>query len=543
MLSMNETSPVELNPTEPNNNVSIDNRHSHAQFTLIPSEETEETNTLPTVLLPGGEIRIIDAAEQLGLLLADTGEIFVRGGVVHQLRQTGKNGEYSLVPVKAAMLCSAFEHVATLKVRRKSGDGHTDEPTTCSKAKAESIMTAREFKEQLTEIKVVTSYPVLVEKNGVPAVITGLDEELGILANGTAPEEMELSEAVGLLLDLLGDFSFQKPSDLSRALSFLISPALGVGGLINERIPFQVCEADKSQSGKGFLLKLCSAIYGETPTVVTQKGHGVGSIRESFDHALVSGRPFISLDNVRGKVDCPALESFLTEDVYLSRIPYHGSIEINPSKYVICLTSNNAEMTRDLSNRCCTCRIRKQPDDYQFKRYSEGSVLEHVRANQHKYLGAVYTVLKVWYEMGKPTTDENRHARKEWVGSMDWMVQYLFHCAPLMDDHLDIQDRMCSVYGNWLRDVAVAVVNTKPDEPLKVHEICEICYESGINLNGSQDISNQMSDAHVGRKLNAVFKGHTQTEIDGIMIHRDQVSERDDRSRERSFHVYTFCMQ
>jgi hypothetical protein len=42
---------------------------------------------------------------------------------------------------------------------------------------------------------------------------------------------------------------------------------------------------------------------------------------------LISGAPFIALDNIRGKIDAPAIESFLTEDHYLARIPYAPAAE------------------------------------------------------------------------------------------------------------------------------------------------------------------------------------------------------------------------
>ena len=94
---------------------------------------------------------------------------------------------------------------------------------------------------------------------------------------------------------------------------------------------------------------------------------------------------------MRGQIDSPAIESFLTEDSFLARAPHQAAVDIDPRRVILHLTSNRADITIDLANRSSCVRILKQPDGFRFRKYPEGDLLDHVRANQPRYLGAVFS--------------------------------------------------------------------------------------------------------------------------------------------------------
>jgi hypothetical protein len=133
----------------------------------------------------------------------------------------------------------------------------------------------------------------------------------------------------------LSDFSFADESDRSRAIAAFISPALAQGGLLSGRVPVDLSEADQSQTGKGYRAKAVAGIYNNVPRIVTQSKGGVGGLEESLSQELMNGRPFISFDNIRGKIDCPALESALTEDYYSARVPYSSGVDIDMRRTTI----------------------------------------------------------------------------------------------------------------------------------------------------------------------------------------------------------------
>ena len=131
-----------------------------------------------------------------------------------------------------------------------------------------------------------------------------------------------------VLKSLFTDFDFATPSDFARAMSCMISPALKMGGIITDDFPLDVAEADQSQSGKIYRQKMVAALYNETPSVITARKGGVGSLDESVANALLTGRPFITLDNIRGNLDSPLLEMAAAVEVGIVRVQDESRSEV-----------------------------------------------------------------------------------------------------------------------------------------------------------------------------------------------------------------------
>ena len=159
----------------------------------------------------------------------------------------------------------------------------------------------------------------------------------------------------------------------TRAFAAMITPALKMGGFIRGFIPVDVREADQPQTGKGFSLHVVRAIYRETAYPIALKSGGVGSLDESISSALISGKPFIAIDNVRGRLNSQFLEMILTWCGEVSaRIPHQGEVLVDPGAASFQLTSNGIEATPDFAKRASITRMLKQPPGFSFKRFAEG---------------------------------------------------------------------------------------------------------------------------------------------------------------------------
>jgi len=272
---------------------------------------------------------------------------------------------------------------------------------------------------------------------------------------------------------------------------------------------------------------------------------GVGSLEETFSTALIRGNNFISIDNVRGALDSPSLESFLTEDTYLARAPHLAAVEIDPRRVILQLTSNKADITPDFANRCSCVRILKQSAGYQFRAYREGDVLDHVRAQQPEYLGAVFAVIRAWHQAGKPKTDETSHDFRPWARTLDWIVQNILGAGPLLDGHRDTQVRMSTPGLNWLRDVALAVRRADAlDQWLRTNRILDIMANASVEVPGADEQTDFADDEvrkkalqAIGRRMSKCFEGHNPWVIDGIEIMRQ---EHVDAELRRSIKEYRF---
>jgi len=485
--------------------------------------------SLPEVLLPGGIVPITEAGRKLGLLLAATNRYYVRGGVVVALDQDEEKLPILKV-VKPAAMTSILEGVAVLTKYVKQGGAFIEVQTTCSEQTAKLLMHAEAFLSELPVIRILTRCAVLIERNGQLVQVSGYDRESGILAAGNPAPDVPMDTAIGMLHELLADFRFATPSDLSRALAALITPALVFGDLLKGRAPVDLGEADLSQAGKGTRNKITGAILGSAVKTITQrKTGGVGGIEETFCSALITGHSIISFDNIRGALDCPSLESFLTEDRFEARIPHLASVEIDPRRVIVQMTSNKAEVTPDLANRSSCVRILKQERGYRFRKYPEGDILDHIRANQPAYLGAVFAVVRAWHAAGKPRTTECDHDFRPWAQTLGWIVEHIFHAAPLLEGHRETQVRIANPNLNWLRDVALAVRRAGClDQPLRAGYLIDILADAADvetpGLPEGGDVSDETVRKAVlqalGRKLAVCFAGESEVRIDDMVVTR-----------------------
>jgi hypothetical protein len=350
------------------------------------------------------------------------------------------------------------------------------------------------------------------------------------------------------------DFSFQTPADKSRAYAALITPALVFADLLNgERAPLFTVEANGSQAGKGFFVRSLCAVYNDKAGITTKKENkGTGSMKETFDSFVVQGKSFISLDNLRGHLDKQWLESFLTESSYSARVPYCKNVNVDPSNIILFITSNGVELTKDQANRCCIFRIRKQPEGYKYQQFGEMDILGYIKANQPAFLGAVFTIVKEYFSRGCPRTDENRHDFRGWTRILDYIVQEICGQAPLLDDHRELQGRMCNSSTQWLRDVSLAVIAAgRQDKPLETHQIADIISSSAsdvklpglpenIDYNNAADDQRSQVLMQLGKRLNSAFKDGDSFTIDGITITRTSEEHNDNSGRMRNYKKYIF---
>lgn len=468
-----------------------------------PASGEDARDDLPRVFLPGGasNVRITDCARELGRLLAESGDLYVHAGRVVQV-STADDGIPQLKAVDKAALPALLERVADLHTTIKQGkDDIAEVRKNCSKQQAELIAECEEFWRPLPVTRLLTRCPVLTEWQGNWVMVAGYHRGTGIYASGREPEDVPIEEAVELLTELLEGFGFSTPADKSRALAALVIPALLHGDLLRGRAPILLLEADASQTGKGYFAKLVAAIYADKVRTVTQRAGGVGSLEESISTYLIEGADIICLDNMRGKLDSPALESALTEDYFLARAPYGKSVRLDIRRTTFMMTSNRAELTLDMANRCSPVRLLKQPEGHVFRQYPGGrDLLEHVRHHQRRYLGAVFTVVRTWLEANRPWSLKVKHDFRVWAGSLDWIVQNIFGAAALCEGVAEIKTRMTTPHFNWLRDVARAVVQARQlDVWLRTHELVSVLQATEIEIPGVA-VGTDLDDETVAKK-------------------------------------------
>ena len=500
----------------------------------------------PLLILPSGDVSYSEAAEIIFPILAANRQIFVRGTAVVELVTTAEGARLDVL--RPAALRSRLDDAGTVVAWRKGANGEAVlKQTHCSEDVAKVFLETRAARELLPPIVSVTGCPVIVEDEdgNLRELAAGYHPARGgiLVAAGEPSPEVPLDEAVAALSGLLVDFDFVTPSDRSRALAAFVTPALAIGGHLPGRAPCDVAEANQSQSGKGFRQKQTAAIYNERPYVVAQKNGGVGGLDESFSQALIGGRPFIQLDNLRGTLDSPFLEAFFTADSIGARVPHRGEVPVDPSRFFVMASSNGVETTRDFANRSSFVRIRKRPPGHPWREYPEGDSLDHVRARQPYFLGCVFAVVAAWLAHGKPRTAETRHDFRPWAQTLDWIVQNVFSAAPLLDGHLDAQERVSNPALVFLRAVALAAEQAgRLGESFSASNLAELAEGAGVPIPGLRAGADERAAAkQIGTLLARVFSAveDEETEVDGFSVRRTERAEpREDGNGLRTFKAY-----
>jgi hypothetical protein len=479
------------------------------------------------IVLPFGDVSITAAAQKIFPLIAAAKDLFYRGGMVHEIVDDRGTDDHKLSPVSATEFRSRLEKYGPIFVWRKGANSESVlKPTICPEETAKALLACEHAGRYLPNITLLSRCPIFVGDAIAGHILgPGWHPENGgtYITGGATPPAVLLADAVRDLRYLLADFDFATPGDHSRALASLIGPALKFGGWLSCSLPADIAEADQSQAGKGYRQKCVAAIYREVPNIVTKKTGGVGGLDESISQRLVDGRPFVMLDNLRGKLDSQYLEALLTAPGPVgARVPHRGEVSVDPRNFVFQITSNGLDTTPDLSNRASIIRIRKQPPGYPFKVFPEGDLYAHIQAKQPYYLGCVFAVIKEWVWQRESRTTESRHDNREWAQKMDWIVQTIFSGAPLLDGLTEAQQRVSNPGTSWIRAVAIAAKASGSPGPFIASQIAKISSDVCLAIPGCNSADPEDQARTVGNVMAAAFgtKREGEIEIDGGKIRR-----------------------
>lgn len=499
------------------------------------------------VILPSDHVPFTEAAAAIFPRFAERQQLFIRGGAIVELIRTATGPELELI--RAEAFRSRLESLG--QTWRHSVDrGKTVlRQARCPTDTAKALLETREARDLLPPIRLVSAEAMLALIDEEPITLgPGYNAAAGgvLVVGQHLPEVVPLAEAVQALRGLLRDFDFVSPGDESRAVAAMITPALAMGQFLDGPTPVDVREADHSQSGKGFGQEIVRAIYGEHAYPIAQRQGGVGSVDESLSAALLSGRVFVTVDNVRGRFDSQFIEMILTWRGHVAaRVPHRGEVKVDASGITFMLTSNGVETTPDLANRSSIVRIRKQRPGYAWHAWPEGGLVAHVRARQPFYLGAVHAVVLEWVKQGRQQSPNVDHDFRVWGGVLDWIVSQLFDLAPLMEGHRVVQVRVANRALTWLREVGLAVFRARRDgEYLSATELFALCEQEGIELPGAaKELDAERGRQRVGLLMGQAFRSaeHDRLEIDGLVVRRCEESHYNEARQENTIRrVYVF---
>jgi hypothetical protein len=241
------------------------------------------------------------------------------------------------------------------------------------------------------------------------------------------------------------------------------------------------------------------------------------STSESIGKALIAGKLFILIDNVRGWFNSELLESTLRgAGTVTVRIPYLPPFQAATRRSCWQLTSNAASFTPDLANRSIITNHRKpaklqEGESRKSKAGWGDEVYQTIQRNQADYLGAVHAIIREYILRGKPRTRENRHNFTVWVQSMDYIIREILGMSALMNDHETSHTALSNPTHAWLRQIVLVIAqNFKLPYTGRPSDLGDISEEHGITIPRLQlrtggDEAVKARNQHINRLLKPLF--------------------------------------
>jgi hypothetical protein len=195
-------------------------------------------------------------------------------------------------------------------------------------------------------------------------------------------------------------------------------------------------------------------------------------------------------------------------------------------------------------NRASFVRIQKRQASSLFPNYDGLDLLGYMRSIQPLLIGAVFRVIDEWHGRGKPRTNETRHDFREWCQILDWIVQNIFHEAPLMDGHDGARQRAANPSLSFLRTLSLALANRRGlDSALTAAAISQICLEESIAIPGvnMEEQTVEQAPMQIGRIMRPLFNDGETVTFDEFRVERR--AEQRTSTEGNNFESYSYVFQ
>lgn len=526
-------SAIEFNPVDlilPEDVVTTEQRRKRRSAPAKASNakktaESLSVNSLPEVVMPGGSVSISGAASALFSALAETGVFFIYQGKLHLLIQ--EEGAFKLKPLSTLEFASEIERHVVLVSMGKNGP----EPTILKERDAQTLLATREAKALVPTVSKISKSPLLsVAKGQLEVLHGGYHPEHGkvlILSEETI-ERLEVKTAVAIILSVLDGFCFATEADMGRAVTMLMTIAATEMGFLKGILrPMFMVTASKSQSGKSLLIHAIAKMNEMSPHLITQRGRGgVGSLEESLATAFAQGG-IIVLDNLRGELDCPQLESALTSrGKFPVRVPYQGEVDVDIDGITVTSTSNGVRLTPDQVNRTLFIQLSKT-EERPLDAETEVALMERIESQIGSIRSAIYSLMADWYERGKPSVPIIGFHRVEWAGIMNWILSYQFMLPPLLEDHNEVADFMRSRDRLLLRDICRCVeLAERLGEEMRAADVAEIYNDFASHAEIGTD-RGALDHKRFGQVMKALLRGGDSVTVDNWRVTRKTAQAND----------------
>ena len=302
---------------------------------------------------------------------------------------------------------------------------------TCDTANA--VMASSDFLDRFREIARVSEVRLpIIRSNGVLELLPeGYDAEAKVysFAGVSYAEDMTLEAAHVVLDGLRSEFpwdvdSFGGPGlSRSRLLAAMMS-AFVDQSFMGKLRPAFLFAANTEGAGKTLLAKLCLApVFGETSAATLPEGRG-DEMSKLLGAKVLDGSPYLLLDNVKGKMNSSALESFLTATSFEGRILGQSKNFKLKKDCVVYITANVANPSADLLRRSVRIELFVKTADPASRTIKDILDEQKIVARRSEILSALWALVREWDKSGQKTCSGILAGFEDWSRIVGGMVEW-----------------------------------------------------------------------------------------------------------------------
>jgi len=427
------------------------------------------------------------------------------------------------IPVNGCMFRTLIEKYVTIITTCENENGVKYNIAKSLRGEESSaIVSSEQFKNGLRHISRINHcrMPTLRKNNKIELLPEGYDQESKIMTISTVTfrEDMNIYESREIIDTLLGEFSFDQrfQPDRSKSVTIAAMLTLFASTLLpkNSLRPAFIVESNAEGGGKSTIIQAITVpVLGHASAITFPST--TEEMQKTLISSLRAAKQAICFDNVKGKINCSALEGFISAPFYEGRL-LGGNINFSaPNNATIFISVNNAHMTADMERRSLIINLRMTKHKASEKNYKNLLDYQTLTKTRPVILAALWAFVKRWDSEGRRPAKTTNNAFPSWAKTIAGIVVANGYTEPSVPCVRDISGE---TDGDDMMRLKEYIVETD-QKPFNYNftEFCQKCREVGSfeYILGTSDVYMTNKDKSA---LGWILKRFQEREVGGLIF-------------------------
>lgn len=261
------------------------------------------------------------------------------------------------------------------------------------------------YLEGLVEYSVLRPDGTILSTSGYDAT-TGLFLVPGRtrLALPDRPGKEDARSALDVLLEVVGDFPFERSVHQSAWIAALLTPLARFA--FRGPAPLFLVDSNVRGAGKGLLCEIIARILTGKGFVIATYTDDQEELRKRITSLAIGGDQLVLFDNIEGNLGNGTLDAALTAPSWKDRILGVNRMAEAPLNITWYATGDNVVIAADTSRRICHVRLESPLEKPEERRdFRHPDLPGWIDAHRSELLAAALTILRAYCVAGSPVHD------------------------------------------------------------------------------------------------------------------------------------------